>query len=55
MEALIDRVLERIQEDIEQGDLTAIVELLKFVPQENLIYFLSEEEWGTYGYKEGDN
>lgn len=42
---LIDRVLEVIESDIRQGDLTAVDELLTFVPIENLIGYLPEEEW----------
>ena len=36
MQALIDRVIEEIKNDILVGDLTAIDELLTFVPKENL-------------------
>ena len=43
-EVLIDKVLIQIQLDIEARDLTAIEELLTFVPLENLIGFLPEEE-----------
>jgi hypothetical protein len=39
---LIDRVLDQIAQDLEGGDLTAIEELLKFVPRENLLAYLSE-------------
>lgn len=40
---LIDRTLERIKKDIADGDLTAIDELLKFCPAENLKGYLCEE------------
>lgn len=43
-ENLIDLVLEQISKDIESGDLTAIEELLKAVPEENLKGYLSEED-----------
>jgi hypothetical protein len=43
MEELIDQVLEQIQKDINDGDLTAIAELLTFVPKENLIGYLPEK------------
>ena len=46
MSKLIDRVLVEIQRDFDMGDLTAIEELLSFVPRENLIGYLPEEEWG---------
>ena len=40
---LIDRVLDQIATDLEGGDLTALEELLKFVPRDNLISYLPEE------------
>ena len=39
---LIDDVLELIVEDVGRDDLTAIEELLKFVPLKNLEAFLKE-------------
>jgi hypothetical protein len=39
---LVDRVLERIKTDIASGDLTAIAELLTFIPETNLKGYLSE-------------
>ena len=39
---LIDDVLELIVEDVWRVDLTAIEELLKFVPRKNLEAFLKE-------------
>ena len=41
---LIDEVLNRIAEDAHNGDLTAVEELLKFAPRENLIAYLPEEK-----------
>jgi hypothetical protein len=43
MDNLIDSVIEQIKEDIKDGDLTAIDELLRFVPKENLIGYLPED------------
>jgi len=40
---LYDDVLNQITEDIVNSDFTAIEELLKFVPRENLIAFLKED------------
>lgn len=40
---LIDKVLDHMKKDIEAGDLTAIDELLKFVPKQYLEGFLPEE------------
>jgi hypothetical protein len=40
---LYDEVLNQIAEDIGNSDFTAIEELLKFVPRENLIAYLPEE------------
>ena len=45
---LIDRVLVEIQRDFAMGDLTALDELLSFVPKENLIGYLPEEEWERF-------
>ena len=41
---LIDRVMDQIAVDFEGGDLTALQELLMFVPRENLIAYLPEEK-----------
>jgi hypothetical protein len=39
---LYDEVMEQMAEDIRNSDFTAIEELLKFVPRENLIAYLPE-------------
>jgi len=41
-QGLIDAALEQIVIDVEGGDLTAIEELLRSVPEENLQGFLSD-------------
>jgi hypothetical protein len=41
-EQLIDKVIARIKADIEVGDVTAIAELLTFIPETNLNGYLSE-------------
>jgi len=46
---VIDLVLDQILTDLEGGDLTAIEELLTFVPLENLIGFLPEGTVDTSG------
>ena len=48
MQALIDRVIEEIKNDIVNGDVTALDELLSFIPRENLIGYLPEEEWERF-------
>jgi hypothetical protein len=48
MSSLIDRVIEEIRKDFAMGDLTALDELLSFVPRENLIGYLPEEEREQY-------
>jgi hypothetical protein len=48
MSSLIDRVIEEIRKDFAIGDLTALDELLSFIPRENLIGYLPEEEWEKY-------
>ena len=47
-QVLIDRVLVEIQRDFAMGDLTALDELLTFVPRENLIGYLPEDEWERF-------
>jgi len=42
LQVLVDKVIERIKQDVNEQDFTAIDELLKFVPEENLRGFLSE-------------
>jgi|TARA_R110002072_G_scaffold72581_1_gene173392 hypothetical protein len=44
LQNLIDKVIDQIVIDVNAKDLTSIEELLKFVPEENLIGFLPEEE-----------
>ena len=41
---VIDKVIEQIKKDILDEDLTCIEELLTFVPLENLIGFLPEDQ-----------
>lgn len=41
-EQLIDAVIEQILIDIQQGDMTAIVEMLNHVPEQVLQGFLSD-------------
>ena len=48
MSKLIDEVLDLIKDQIQEGDVTAVEELLTLVPRENLIQFLPEEEWHKY-------
>jgi hypothetical protein len=40
---LVDLVIEQIKQDIENGDVTAIEELLHFVPEMNLKSYLPED------------
>ena len=47
-QVLIDRVLVEIQRDLAMGDLTSLDELLTFIPRENLIGYLPEEEWERF-------
>jgi hypothetical protein len=43
-EVLVDKVIKQIEEDLSFGDRTAIAALLSFVPKQNLLEFLSEEQ-----------
>lgn len=40
---LVDEVIEQIKKDIAMGDLTAVDELLKFIPEEYLKGYLPEK------------
>tara|TARA_B110000285_G_scaffold203718_1_gene240107 strand:+ start:1326 stop:1514 length:189 start_codon:yes stop_codon:yes gene_type:complete len=40
---LIDEVLSRVVVDVLVGDVTAIEELLRFIPQKRLLGFIDEE------------
>ena len=42
VQELLDMALEQIRVDVERGDLTAIEELLRNVPEDALVSFLSE-------------
>ena len=41
--AVIEAAIDTIREDIEMGDVTAIEELLRTVPEDNLLAFLPED------------
>jgi hypothetical protein len=45
---LLDAVINQIKYDISSGDETAIDELLGFVPVENLIGYLPEDNWEKF-------
>lgn len=45
---LIDALCEQIKNDAINGDLTVLEEILGFVPVNNLVQALPEEEWGKY-------
>jgi hypothetical protein len=47
-QSLINRVIEQIKTDLAYGELEAVEELLSFIPKENLVGFLPEEEWEQY-------
>lgn len=47
-QALVDRVIETLIEQVNSGDLTVLEELLGFIPTKNLIGALNEDEWATY-------
>lgn len=53
-EQLTNKVIAQIEEDLSWGDRTAISALLSFVPEENLLGFLSEDEDTTPKAKGGD-
>lgn len=39
---IIDDVIKQIKEDISMQDLTAIYELLEFIPKKNLLEYLNQ-------------
>ncbi len=41
---MFNDVLDQIKTDIASGDLTALAELLSFVPRENVIAYMSEDK-----------
>jgi hypothetical protein len=45
---LIDTVIESLRENIANGDFTVLEELLGFIPTNNLIESLSEEQWKDF-------
>ena len=45
---LVDIVIEQIKKDFAMGDETAVDELLRFIPDENLIGFLPDEDQPIY-------
>jgi hypothetical protein len=47
-EALFEAVIEQIEADLSSGDLTALAELLSYIPKNCLIGFLPEERWGDF-------
>lgn len=47
-EDLIETVMKQIELDVHCSDLQAMEELLKFLPIENLISYLPEEDWKQF-------
>ena len=43
MDQLIETVIDTIQVDLQNGDIEAVEELLRFVPAENLLAYLPED------------
>jgi hypothetical protein len=41
--SIMDQVLEQVKQDVENGDVTAIEEMLRFVPIDRLKAYLPEE------------
>ena len=47
-EQLIDAVINQIIADYNDGDMSAVCELLMYIPKENLLQFLPEEQWSKF-------
>jgi len=45
---LIDRVMEGIRLDVDNEEIDALEELLRFCPKKNLIAYLPEDEWESF-------
>ena len=45
---LIERVVDQIKEDLTENYVESVEGLLQFLPPENLIEFLPEEEWDSF-------
>lgn len=45
---LVDEVIEELKEQFEGGDYTVLDELLKFIPNKNLIQALTESKWKQF-------
>ena len=49
-EELIETVRKQLELDVHCGEIEAIEELLTFVPVENLIGYLPEEDWKPFNH-----
>ena len=47
-EALFEAVVEQIEADLSSGDLTALAEVLSYIPTNCLIAYLPEEKWSDF-------
>jgi hypothetical protein len=47
-QSLIDTVIEQIAQDIIEGDVTALEELLNELSKDILIHYLPEDYWSTF-------
>ena len=47
---LIETAVKQIELDIHCGDVEALEELLTFIPVENLIAYLPEEDWKPFNH-----
>jgi len=52
MDKLINAVLAQIKEDIVDGDMTSIEELLRHTPTISLLAYLPEEQWAEHATPE---
>ena len=49
-EKIVDAVIESLKEDFAAGDYTVLDELLKMIPNKNLVQSLDEDEWKKFSY-----
>lgn len=53
-ERLLEKVLNQIKIDLEDGIEDTITEMLKYCPNKNLISFLPEEDWEEFKQLENE-
>jgi CO dehydrogenase/acetyl-CoA synthase beta subunit len=45
---LVDTVIEELKEQFAYNDYTVLEDLLKFIPNKNLVFSLDEDDWKNF-------